>query len=116
VRRERRVRRRGSPETWRAGSRCTRSTAAGTCFPGRRRAEVGAAALRALDADAPDAAAFAAALGLRVADGSTLADTVYARVREKLAREPVEDYRIDFEDGTATVPTRRKTGTSSGSA
>src|SRR5690606_13700920 len=28
-----------------------------------------------------------------------LADRVYARVQEKLAREPVEDLRIDFEDG-----------------
>jgi citrate lyase beta subunit len=28
-----------------------------------------------------------------------LACAVYARVREKLAREPVEDFRIDFEDG-----------------
>jgi citrate lyase beta subunit len=28
-----------------------------------------------------------------------LEETVYARVLEKLRREPVEDYRIDFEDG-----------------
>jgi hypothetical protein len=28
-----------------------------------------------------------------------LAETVYNRVAEKLRREPVEDYRIDFEDG-----------------
>lgn len=28
-----------------------------------------------------------------------LAHTVYARVAEKLSREPVEDFRIDFEDG-----------------
>src|SRR5262249_20054262 len=28
-----------------------------------------------------------------------LAHTIYTRVREKLAREPVEDLRIDFEDG-----------------
>jgi citrate lyase beta subunit len=28
-----------------------------------------------------------------------LAHAVYARVREKLAREPVEDFRVDFEDG-----------------
>ena len=27
------------------------------------------------------------------------ADTIYRRVREKLQREPVEDFRIDFEDG-----------------
>src|SRR5438128_9508705 len=28
-----------------------------------------------------------------------LAHTIYGRVREKLRREPVEDFRIDFEDG-----------------
>src|SRR5207244_6686400 len=29
----------------------------------------------------------------------SLAEAVYARVRDKLTQEPVEDYRIDFEDG-----------------
>jgi hypothetical protein len=29
---------------------------------------------------------------------------VYARVVDKLAREPVEDFRIDFEDGYGTRP------------
>ncbi|MFI6345656.1 DUF6986 family protein [Streptomyces sp. NPDC050560] len=52
-------------------------------------------ALAALDAHAPDAASFAAVLGL--APG--LADEVHHRVRAKLRREPVEDLRIDFEDG-----------------
>ena len=33
-----------------------------------------------------------------------LAYTVYKRVREKLTREPVEDYRIDFEDGYGNRP------------
>jgi citrate lyase beta subunit len=33
-----------------------------------------------------------------------LARTVYTRVREKLAREPVEDFRIDFEDGYGHRP------------
>ena len=33
-----------------------------------------------------------------------LAETVYQRVREKLAREPVEDFRIDFEDGYGHRP------------
>src|SRR5450755_444126 len=31
-----------------------------------------------------------------------LADTIYERVVEKLRREAVEDYRIDFEDGFGT--------------
>ncbi|WP_328680710.1 HpcH/HpaI aldolase/citrate lyase family protein [Streptomyces sp. NBC_00322] len=52
-------------------------------------------ALAALDEHAPDAASFAAVLGL----SDELAAPVYDRVRAKLAREPIEDLRIDFEDG-----------------
>ncbi|MER5888128.1 aldolase [Streptomyces sp. NPDC001941] len=52
-------------------------------------------ALAALDEHAPDAASFAAAVGLR----EDLAEDVYARVRAKLESEPVEDLRVDFEDG-----------------
>ncbi|MGW4032395.1 DUF6986 family protein [Streptomyces sp. NPDC004838] len=52
-------------------------------------------ALAALDEHAPDAAAFAAVLGLP----DELAEPVFTRVRAKLEREPVEDLRIDFEDG-----------------
>ncbi|WAL94027.1 DUF6986 family protein [Streptomyces sp. Je 1-369] len=52
-------------------------------------------ALAMLDEHAPDAASFAAVLGL----GDDLAEAVYTRVRTKLEREPVEDLRIDFEDG-----------------
>jgi citrate lyase beta subunit len=52
-------------------------------------------ALAALDAHAPDAASFAAALGL----SDHLAEPVYSRVRAKLEREPIEDLRVDFEDG-----------------
>lgn len=52
-------------------------------------------ALAALDEHAPDAASFAAALGL----SDDLAEPVYSRVRAKLEREPVEDLRVDFEDG-----------------
>ncbi|MEW2549119.1 aldolase [Streptomyces sp. NPDC047002] len=55
----------------------------------------GAAALAALDEHAPDAEAFARVLGL----GDDFAQPVHDRVRAKLAREPVEDLRIDFEDG-----------------
>jgi len=36
--------------------------------------------------------------------GAWLAHTVYARVLEKLQREPVEDFRIDFEDGYGNRP------------
>ena len=56
---------------------------------------LGERALAALAEHAPDAADLARAIGF---DGS-LAETVYARVGEKLRREPVEDLRIDFEDG-----------------
>ncbi|MFD9867284.1 DUF6986 family protein [Streptomyces niveus] len=52
-------------------------------------------ALAALDEHAPDAGSLARALGL----SGELAGPVYERVRAKLEREPVEDLRIDFEDG-----------------
>ncbi|GGX21347.1 DUF6986 family protein [Streptomyces chryseus] len=52
-------------------------------------------ALAALDEHAPDAASFAAVLGL----SEDLAGPVYDRVRAKLEREPIEDLRVDFEDG-----------------
>src|SRR5439155_8495024 len=42
-----------------------------------------------------------------------LAHTIHARVQEKLGREPVEDFRIDFEDGSAIDPTRKKMDTRS---
>lgn len=57
--------------------------------------KLGALAERALAEYAPNAVTLARALGLPDA----LAATVYQRVVEKLRREPVEDYRIDFEDG-----------------
>jgi citrate lyase beta subunit len=62
--------------------------------------EWGDRALAALDRHAPDAAAFAAVLGLP----AELAEPVYTRVRAKLEREPVEDLRIDFEDGYGLRP------------
>ncbi len=62
--------------------------------------KLGALALRALNEHAPDAATFANAIGLPEA----LAGTIYARVIEKLKREPVEDFRIDFEDGYGNRP------------
>jgi citrate lyase beta subunit len=62
--------------------------------------KLGAVALRILQEHAPDAATFASAVGLDAAQ----ADRIYARVREKLAREPVEDFRIDFEDGFGNRP------------
>jgi citrate lyase beta subunit len=58
-------------------------------------ADLGAEALRLLDAHAPDRAAMAAAFGVE----QSLGDEVRRRVVAKLAGEPVEDLRIDFEDG-----------------
>ncbi|WP_146166821.1 DUF6986 family protein [Streptosporangium nondiastaticum] len=52
-------------------------------------------ALDALEEHAPDASSLAGVLGL----SEELAVPVYERVRAKLLREPVEDLRIDFEDG-----------------
>jgi hypothetical protein len=60
--------------------------------------KLGALALRALQEHAPDAASLAAVLGL----DRGLADRVYLRIIDKLTREPVEDFRIDFEDGFGT--------------
>ncbi|MBP0454990.1 MULTISPECIES: DUF6986 family protein [unclassified Kitasatospora] len=61
----------------------------------------GRQALEAFDTHAGTPAELARALG--VADDALLAD-VHARVRAKLEREPVEDLRIDFEDGYGPRP------------
>jgi len=39
-----------------------------------------------------------------------LAHTIYSRVQEKLEREPVEDFRIDFEDGYGNRPDTEEDG------
>src|SRR5262245_17041033 len=61
---------------------------------------LGVLARQALEHHAPDAETFARAIGLPGA----LAPTIYDRVTRKLAREAVEDYRIDFEDGFGVRP------------
>jgi citrate lyase beta subunit len=55
----------------------------------------GADALAALEENAPRPGVFAALFGL----SGELAEVVHAKVSAKLADEPVEDLRIDFEDG-----------------
>ena len=67
---------------------------------------LGQLAVRSFEAFAPDAATFASALDLP----DRLADTIYARVGEKIAREAVEDFRIDFEDGYGTRPDAEEDG------
>ena len=62
--------------------------------------KLGALGLRALREHAPDAATFADAIGL----SRSISETIYGRVVEKLEREAVEDFRIDFEDGYGNRP------------
>ncbi|WP_044241469.1 DUF6986 family protein [Chondromyces apiculatus] len=95
-------------------------------FEAQSAVRAGEIALEAMRLHAPDPVTFARALGL--AGSETLADaadaagaagalaaaprgsagwlaaTVHARVLGKLTREPVEDYRIDFEDGYGMRP------------
>lgn len=70
-------------------------------------ASLGAAALAALNEYAPTARALARALGFEPA---SLADTVRARVVDKLKREPIEDLHLDFEDGYGARPDREEDG------
>jgi hypothetical protein len=96
--------------------------------------KLGGLALRSLDAYAPDAVSFARAVGLpeserlpedhaegvalaaaakkdpRANRAAWLATTVYDRIREKLVQEPVEDFRIDFEDGYGNRPDAEEDG------
>lgn len=59
--------------------------------------KLGTVALRSLEEYAPDSATLARAIGL---SGDTkFSQCVYDRVVDKLKREPLEDFRLDFEDG-----------------
>ncbi|HKZ77691.1 MAG TPA: hypothetical protein VJ124_05150 [Pyrinomonadaceae bacterium] len=99
---------------------------------------LGALARRALDQFAPDFLTFGRVLGFpganrlpdsqdmagdlvsiinqdldvlrRANSPSWLAHTIYKRVNEKLQREPVEDFRIDFEDGYGNRPDEEEDG------
>jgi len=99
---------------------------------------LGQVAQRSLNENAPDFAVFARAVGLPLSDqlpdvleyatglkqrlendpeavrgdnkAAWLAHTIYARVQEKLQREPVEDFRIDFEDGYGNRPDAEEDG------
>jgi len=59
--------------------------------------KLGGVALRSMQEYAPDAASLAAVLGENWSP--RFAEKLYNRVAEKLRREPVEDFRLDFEDG-----------------
>ena len=107
-------------------------------------ARLGALARRSLDQFAPDFLVFAKAIGLRGAEklpdspdeseelvallesdpgeakrnneAAWLAHYIYNRVNEKLRREPVEDFRIDFEDGYGNRPDDEEDGHAASSA
>jgi len=75
--------------------------------------KLGTLALRAFAEHAPSAGAFAAAIGLQAPEGAPPAEfaaTIHARVKAKLEREPVEDFRIDFEDGYGNRPDPEEDG------
>ena len=59
--------------------------------------KLGGVARRSLETYAPDALALARAMG--VDSAAEVMEQVYRRVWAKLSHEPVEDFRIDFEDG-----------------
>jgi hypothetical protein len=69
---------------------------------------LGSLARRSLEQFAPDVATFAEAIGLP--GNAELHTTIYQRVTEKLQREPVEDFRIDFEDGYGNRPDAEEDG------
>ncbi|HEY3820367.1 MAG TPA: phosphoenolpyruvate kinase [Polyangiaceae bacterium] len=73
---------------------------------------LGQLALRALEEHAPDAATLARAFDLP----PELAEKVRARVLHKLETEPVEDLRIDFEDGYGARPDAEEDGHAVGCA
>ncbi len=69
-------------------------------------ARLGSLALRALEEHAPAPADLAQAIGLP----ERLAPTIHSRVAEKLRREAVEDFRVDFEDGYGNRPDAEEDG------
>ena len=108
-------------------------------FKADSKERLGALALRSLDQFAPDFITFAKAIGLAGSDelpekssvgasdlagalerdpeavkqvdaAAWLAHTIYKRVNEKLRREPVEDFRIDYEDGYGNRPDAEEDG------
>jgi citrate lyase beta subunit len=71
---------------------------------------MGALALAALDEYAPDGPALDRILGLGAGARDDFAAIVRSRVVEKLRREPVEDFRLDFEDGYGNRPDDEEDG------
>jgi citrate lyase beta subunit len=78
----------------------------GHLFRADTASKLGAVALRALEEYAPTGEALSLAVGMP----SALAGLVHQRVRAKLLREPIEDFRIDFEDGYGNRPDEEEDG------
>ena len=70
--------------------------------------KIGTLALKSLEQNASDPKTLAAALG--IAETGTDSDRLRTRIVDKLTREPVEDYRIDFEDGYGHRPDAEEDG------
>ena len=68
--------------------------------------KIGDVALAALDEYAAAPEILAEVLDIE----DEIAPTVHGRIREKLEREPVEDFRIDFEDGYGNRPDAEEDG------
>jgi citrate lyase beta subunit len=68
--------------------------------------KLGSLARRSLEEYAPAPADLGRALGI----ADELAERIYPRVLSKLEREPVEDFRIDFEDGYGNRPDAEEDG------
>ena len=64
--------------------------------------KLGKIAMQALKAYGPDVDEFAAAFGLN--ESRKLVNAIYKKTVDKLTREPIEDFRIDFEDGYGFRP------------
>jgi citrate lyase beta subunit len=75
-------------------------------------ARLQSAALAALDEYAPDGTSLAEATGLGAdrPDRVAFADGIRRRVVAKLRSQPIEDYRIDFEDGYGNRPDQEEDG------
>jgi citrate lyase beta subunit len=71
-------------------------------------AKLGKLALRSLKTYAPEVEEFAAAMGLD--ESKKLSHAIYKKTVDKLEHEPVEDFRIDFEDGYGFRPDEEEDG------
>jgi citrate lyase beta subunit len=71
-------------------------------------AKLGAIAQRTLAQYGGEPVDFARAIGVDVAPD--VAAAIHERVRAKLEREPIEDFRIDFEDGYGNRPDQEEDG------